>query len=218
MAKLQVFAGAALLALIAFSPSAAAENTELLTGEPLVQSLRAGGLNVYFRHAQTNWSQSDRVAQPEDWTSCDPSRVRQLSDEGRQQARQIGDAIRALGIPVGEIVASPYCRTVETASEMGLGAVEPTTDIINLRVARFFGGQASVVATARARLAQPPPEGTNRILVAHGNVARESTPVYPSEAEGVIFLPDGTDGFKVVGRLTPDDWTELAQTYGQAKP
>ena len=218
MIKLRAYAGAALLTLMSFGWSAAAENTELLSDEPLIQALRAGGLNVYFRHARTNWSQSDQIAQPEDWTSCDPSRVRQLSDEGREQARQIGEAIRALGIPVGEIVASPYCRTVETAREMGLGKVEPSTDIINLRVARFFGGQASVVATARARLAQAPPEGTNRILVAHGNVARESTPVYPSEAEGVIFQPDGRGGFKVLGRLTPDQWTELAKTYAQAKP
>ena len=216
MRKLQTFVGAAVLTLMAFGSTAA--ETELLTGEALVEALRAGGLNVYFRHARTNWSQSDQIGQPEDWNSCDPSRVRQLSEEGRQQARQIGEAIRALDIPVGEIVASPYCRTVETAREMGLGAVEPSTDIINLRVARFFGGQAAVVATARARLAEPPPGGTNRILVAHGNVARESTPVYPSEAEGVMFQPDGTGGFRVVGRLRPEDWAELVHTYGQSKP
>ena len=37
----------------------------------------------------------------------DPTTQRNLSDDGRDQARQLGRAIRRLGIPVGTVLASP---------------------------------------------------------------------------------------------------------------
>jgi hypothetical protein len=179
-------------------------------GDELVAALHRGGHNIYFRHAATDWSQRDRVQRDGDWTSCDAARMRQLSDKGRATARSIGASIRTVGIPVGEILASPYCRTLETARLMGLGAVQPSTDVINLRVADRFGGAQAVIATARRLLASAPAEGTNRFIVAHGNLARDATPVYPDEAEAVVFRPDGKGGFRVIGRLTPAQWEQLA--------
>jgi broad specificity phosphatase PhoE len=190
-----------------------AQNGARLSGEPLVRALRQGGYNIYFRHAATDWSQSDHVREAGDWTSCDPARIRQLSDQGRKTARAVGDAIRALSIPVGRVLASPYCRTVETATLMNLGNVETTIDVMNMRVAEYFGGRSAIVKTARARLATPPASGTNTVIVAHGNVARDSTPVYPGEAEGVVFRPDGNGDFSVVARVSPQEWTRLANEF-----
>ena len=190
-----------------------AQNGARLSGEPLVRALRQGGYNIYFRHAATDWSQSDRVREAGDWTSCDPARIRQLSDQGRKTARAVGGAIRALGIPVGRVLASPYCRTVETATLMDLGNVETTIDVMNMRVAEYFGGRSAIVKTARARLATPPASGTNTVIVAHGNVARDSTPVYPGEAEGVVFRPNGSGGFSVVARVSPEEWARLANEF-----
>ena len=180
-----------------------------LSGPELLAALRDGGYNLYFRHAATDWSQHDRVRQDGDWTSCDGMRMRQLSDSGRETARAVGAAIQTLRIPVGEVLASPYCRTLETAQLMGLGTVQPTTQVINLRVADRFGGTQAVIASARHLLATAPAGGTNRVIVAHGNVARDATPVYPDEAEAAIFRPDGQGGFEVVGRLTPAQWSAL---------
>lgn len=194
--------------------------TATAAGEPtaedvaLVESLREGGYNIYFRHAETEWSQSDHVQKPGDWTSCDPEQARQLSNRGRESARLIGRSIKALGIPVERVLASPYCRTVETAQLMALGPVETTTDIINMLISHFFGGREAIVATARKRLSTAPKPGFNVVLVAHGNVAREATPAYPDEAEGIVFLPDGNGGFAVAGRLTPDAWEQLAESLG----
>lgn len=190
--------------------SAGAQDAAALTGNALVQALRTGGYNLYFRHAETDWSQQDRVNNSGDWTSCEPSRIRQLSDAGRETARSVGRAIRALGIPVGEVLASPYCRTVETATLMDLGPVQPSTDIMNLRAAQYFGGREAIVKRARARLAAPPAPGSNTVLVAHGNVARAATQVYPGEGEGIVFLPGG-DKFTFIGRLTPAQWQKLAE-------
>ncbi len=90
-------------------------------------------------------------------------------------AKAIGDAIRALGIPIGRVLASPYCRTVETASLLYLGEVTTTTDVMNTRVATYFGGTEAIAARARQRLSTPPPAGSNTVLVAHGNVLRAAT-------------------------------------------
>jgi len=183
-------------------------------GSALVSALRGGGYNIYFRHAATDWSADDHVAQAGDWTSCDATRMRQLSPAGRETSREIGAAIRALGIPIGRVFASPYCRTVETARQMALGLVEPTTDIMNLRVAEFFGGASAIAERARRRLATVPTAGSNTVLVAHGNVLRTATSVYPAEAEAIVFQPDGGGGYALVARISPPEWTRLAAELG----
>lgn len=197
-----------LLALVTGATLAAAPPQ--LDDTALVAALRSGGYNIYFRHVATDWSQSDRVDKRDDWLDCDATRMRQLSAAGRDDARAIGSAMRKLAVPVGEVLASPYCRTMETARLMDVGEVQPSTDVMNLRSASYFGGRAAIVATAQRLLSTLPPDGTNRVIVAHGNVAREATPVYPGEGEGVVFEPDGKDGFRLVGRLTPADWQRLA--------
>lgn len=196
------------LLLVVFPAPAA----ETLAGESLVRALRDGGYNIYFRHAQTDWSQQDRIEEEGDWKSCDPSRARQLSEAGRATARAIGEAIRALDIPVGRVLASPYCRAVDTARLMELGPVETTTAVMNMRAAEYVGGRDTVIETARELLSTPPPAGANTVVAAHGNVARAATPVYPGEAEGVVFRPEGNGEFSFIGRLTPEQWTELAAT------
>ena len=196
------------LLLCLLAPPAAMAAETLLDDAALLQALRAGGHNIYFRHVATDWSLSDDVREPGDWRSCDPARMRQLSDAGRADARTIGAAFRQLEIPVGEVLASPYCRTVETAELMQIGDVVETMQVMNLRSASYVGGRASVVAEAQALLASPPPSG-NRVISAHGNVAREATPVYPGEGEAVVFEPDGEGGFILRGRIPVGDWARL---------
>ena len=188
----------------------AAEQTTMLSGQDLIQALRRGGYTLYFRHEATDWSQMDRIQKSNDWLSCDVSRIRQLSAAGRQSAVTTGRAIQSLAIPIGSVFASPYCRTVETAKLMGLGKVKPTNDVINMRVADYFGGRPAVVITARKLLAQPPPINFNTLIVAHGNVARASTSIYPGEGEGIVFEPHDASGFRFIGRISSSEWQILA--------
>jgi hypothetical protein len=189
---------------------AGAQEPAVLAGEALVEALRAGGYNIYFRHVATDWSQED-VEQDSDWASCDARRMRQLSASGRETARRIGAAMRALRIPVGRVLASPYCRTVETAALMDLGPVSATADVMNLRVAGHHGGREVIAGRAQALLAAPPAPGTNTVIAAHGNVALEATGVYPGEGEGIVFAPTAGGGFEFVGRITPAQWQALAR-------
>ena len=96
--------------------------------DPLVGRLRAGGLTLYFRHAVTDQSRQDDPS-PD---LSDRSTQRNLSDVGRRQATAIGEAIRALAIPIGPVLASPYARAVETGElAFGPGRVRGTRDLLN---------------------------------------------------------------------------------------
>lgn len=202
--------GALVLIAIAAPGAPAGE----LEGKALVEALRGGGFNIYFRHAATDWGQEDRVERAGDWTSCDPAEMRQLSSQGRATARRIGDAIGALGVPVAKVLSSEYCRAWETARLMDLGPVTQTRDIMNMRVVAYVGGRDAVVRRARRVLAQPPPAGANVVVVGHGNLMRAATGAYASEGGSGVYAPrSGSErGFELVARLSADDWTRLADS------
>lgn len=165
----------------------------------LVENLKQGGFNLYVRHAATDWSQRDNISTYGDWVSCDPTKIRQLSEEGRRDARALGDALRSLNIRLGQVFASPYCRTMETAKLISGRGAEPTTDLMNLRSQTFVGGREVIIARARQRLSRAPAAGVNNLFVAHGNLGRATIGVSLGEGEVVIVLPRGKGQFDVIG-------------------
>src|SRR5205085_8745599 len=98
---------AAFGALAPVAVAAATSATAPLQGHALGDALRRGGYVLYFRHTSTDFGQSD-----ETMTSFeDCNAQRNLTDKGRDEARAIGAAIQRDRIPVGDVLASPYCRT-----------------------------------------------------------------------------------------------------------
>ena len=191
--------------------------TGSLPDAALIEALRAGGYNIYFRHAATDWGQDDRVELTGDWTSCDPAEMRQLSSQGRATARRIGDIIRALGVPVAKVLSSEYCRAWETARLMDLGPVTKTRDIMNMRVLAYVGGRDAVIRRAQRVFAQPPAEGANVVIVGHGNLMRAATDAYAGEGGSGVYAPrpGSEQGFELVARLSPDDWMRLAASMNE---
>jgi len=59
-----------------------------------------------------------------------PDAERPLTDKGREQARAVGAALKALGVELDACLASPKLRAVETARIAceQLGGVEPTLE------------------------------------------------------------------------------------------
>src|SRR5258705_6667240 len=76
-----------------------------------LRSLREGGYVFYLRHASTDFSRND--ASMKSYEDC--ASQRNLTDKGRGEARAIGEHVKRLGIPIGTVLASPFCRTMETA-------------------------------------------------------------------------------------------------------
>lgn len=189
-------------ALIAL-PVAAAERE--LEGKALFAALKAGGYVIYLRHGISDLSQEDRKP----ITVGDCATQRNLSEQGRSQARAIGAAFKTLGIPVGSVTSSPFCRTADTA-KLAFGSVQPVAALYYT-----FGLPKEAVSKAGAELkkelSSPPDAGKNRIIVGHVTNIREVAGVWPkTEGGGIVFKPLG-DGFRVVGSFT------AAELIGAAK-
>src|SRR4051794_7719538 len=83
-----------------------------LKGEALIDALKGGGYTLLFRHAAREpnvMELTDKIVM------SDCSTQIPLAGLGRAQAQSAGEAMRQLGIPLGETIASPFCRTMETA-------------------------------------------------------------------------------------------------------
>ena len=180
----------------------AADGAPPLAGAALLDALLRGGYVLYFRHAATDFGQNDdKMTGYED---C--AQQRNLTDRGRADARAIGAAIKALHIPVTTVLASPFCRTRETA-ELVFGHATPD--------ARVRGGPATTDDPARyaqlkALLSTPVPAGTNTAIVSHGNPFRAlAGPPYLAEGEMAVIEPRGREGFRIVGKVAPDAWSSL---------
>ena len=171
-----------------------------LTGDALVEALQDGGLVLYLRHAATDDDAADGL--PTD----DCSRQRGLTDAGRQQAREIGAAIRSLDIPIGRVLASPYCRTVDTAS-LAFGKVERSEAL--LPIPRGADGEERGKAQLRELLSDEPDDG-NTVLVGHVTNLRLAVDATPEEGGAVVLRPDGDGRFLLIGEIAPGAWQRLA--------
>lgn len=173
-----------------------------LEGAALARALRAGGLTLYFRHTATDFSRGD--ANMTSYEDCATQRL--LSDAGRVQARAIGEHIRALAIPVGEVLASPFCRTMDTGRLM-FGRATASVAV------RGYAGTDAARADYRALdalLATAPAAGTVRAITGHGNPFRAiAGPPHLAEGEAAVIKPLG-DRWVVVARIAPDGWSALA--------
>ena len=69
----------------------------------LIDRLRQGGLNIFFRHAITPGNDPSKFNPPSERPNDCSAGSRQLSDEGREQSRRIGTRIKELDIPLGEV-------------------------------------------------------------------------------------------------------------------
>ena len=172
-----------------------------LEGAALVRALRAGGLTLYFRHTATDFSQDDRAMGA--YEECRTQR--NLSDEGRRQARAIGEAIRRLGLPVGEVIASPFCRTMETGRLM-FGRAEASTVVRGYEGTNAAGADYGALV---ALLSSAPRAGTLRMITSHGNPFRAiAGPPHLEEGEAAVLKP-AEGRFVVIARIRRGDWAAL---------
>lgn len=185
-------------------------------GKVPVEELRRGGYVIVFRHGETDRSLLPREQRkpepsPMDLANCDMQA--KLTENGREDARAIGGAFRTLGIPVGQVLASGYCRTMETA-RLAFGRAEASDMLLHPAYLPPLGAQVPPPYPQRREalkqvLATLVPIGTNTVLVSHGEIFRDLIGSEGATGEGLIFKPDGQGGFTLVARVLPKAW--LAQ-------
>lgn len=163
--------------------------------EAVWRLLQGGGQVVLIRHALT----TPGVGDPEGMSLSDCTTQRNLSDEGRAHARTLGDALRTRGVPVGEVLSSPWCRCIET-SKLVLGR-DP---VIEPSLGNLFGRPErsdAQVAALRPRVSRRPTGGNNTVMFSHGSTILALTGVSPDTSEMVVLTPSGGGRFTVAGRL-----------------
>ena len=201
-----------LLGLLALAGCATGPTQPPSSLPSLGDALRAGGNVIYMRHMTADVGRDVQGA-GEWWKKCGEGH-RMLSDKGRADAVQVGEAIRRLRIPISEVRCSEYCRAVETARLLSVG--DPTID------ARLNGwpvwkaadpehGLQRLSQGTRDLLAARPARG-NGLLVSHKqDFSDPADPVLADLKDGecAVFIPDGRGGFALRGRIKVEDWAAL---------
>jgi phosphohistidine phosphatase SixA len=183
------------------APGRSALPARPISGQQLLSELRKGGYVIYFRHTSTDFSRDDSRSTSDD--DCDNQRP--LTDKGREEARQIGAAFRELKIPVSQVLASPRCRTMETAM-LAFGRADKADEarggLVRDSDPQRYGGLRQLLST-------PPQPGTNLVIASHGNpfYATAGAP-YLAEGEAAVVRPLGKD-FEIVARVKHDVWRTL---------
>jgi broad specificity phosphatase PhoE len=171
--------------LAAWAPAAA-------YAEDVWEALRAPGSVVVLRHSYAPGS-----FDPPDAKLDDCSTQRNLDDNGRAQARRVGEAFRAHGITVGRVRSSPRCRCLDTA-RLAFGNVEPW-DVLQgaLRDGELRRRLLIPVKQAIADHRDVAP----LVLVTHGSVVSDLTGL-DVRMGAFVVLRRGADGaHAVVGQL-----------------
>jgi broad specificity phosphatase PhoE len=159
---------------------------------PLWQALRSGGHVALIRHALAPGG-----GDPTDMTIGDCTTQRNLSEEGRAQARRIGALFRANGIAAASVFSSQWCRCLETARLMALGAV---TEAPLLNSLHNRASEADVRSRAtRAWIAAQDP-ARPLVLVTHQANISALVDAFPSSGEIIVVRWDRGD-WTLTGRI-----------------
>jgi hypothetical protein len=162
-----------------------------------IETLRQGGQVVYMRHADRARGAKEtlsRFSTPAEYNDC--RRQRNLTSEGRRQAVELGENMRKLGVPVGQVYANAQCRTRDTAMlAFGFAKVDP--NIFDL-------------AHVQMLFSRPQARATNTIIVGNDYQLRELTGVDLDVGEMALIKPNGQGGFTVTARLDLEDWDDAA--------
>ena len=170
----------------------------------LLATMKAGGYVLYFRHLETRHDQEDR--QPVDLNDC--AAQRNLSADGRQNGVVIGRQFLASGLRFSEVLASPFCRTRDTARLLA-GRERADADLF-FAIALPDNARREKGQRLRALLAKPPAPGTNTLIVGHTANLQEAVGLWP-KPEGVayVFKPGRTGELNPVARIAPEVWKQL---------
>jgi broad specificity phosphatase PhoE len=160
--------------------------------------LRRGGLVLLMRHGATGAGLGD----PPGYRLDDCATQRNLSEEGRAQARRVGERLRREKVPIARVYTSPWCRCRETAT-LAFGRAEDWEPLSS--VFDFPQRDAEFTERVRKRIAGYASRnpGGNVVMVTHNVNVAALTRLSIAPAEIVVVRPDGCCGLRALERLGP---------------
>jgi phosphohistidine phosphatase SixA len=169
------------LALLCCTLLAVQASQAVVPQADLLSALKSGGHVLLLRHAQT----TPGVGDPPNFKLDDCGTQRNLSDEGRAQAKRIGEALRTSGIRFARTLTSQWCRCRDTATLISDAAdrVEAFPALNSFFDNRMDEPKQTAAVKAKAKTLR---RSETWLLVTHQVNITSLTGVVPSMGEGVV--------------------------------
>jgi len=181
---------AAALAALACSLAWAGDDARLWA------KLRQGGHVLLMRHASTGTS----LADPPGFRIDDCATQRNLSEAGRDEARRVGERLRAERVPISQVFTSPWCRCRDTALA-AFGRAEAWAPLSSVFDAPERDGEYTERVKKRVGTYSSRDMKGNVVMVTHNVNIASLTKLSVAPGEIVVVRPDGCCGLRVEGRL-----------------
>ena len=134
---------------------------------------------IFLRHAL-----APGLGDPSDFIKEDCSTQRNLNEEGRSQARLLGDYLKKSNIRFSEILTSEWCRCIDTAKELDLGQWETFSGLNSF----FQGHEKKYYVMDKLRKKLDSLKSSDLVLfVTHQVVITEITGEVPRSGEMVLY-------------------------------
>lgn len=156
-------------------------------------ALRDGNAFAIMRHAL-----APGTGDPANLTLGDCSTQRNLSEEGREQSRRIGQQFRDNGMNKAYIYSSEWCRCMETAELLNIGkvnALQPLNSFFRFRERREPQTKALKTWLTENKAKTP------LVLVTHMVNIYALTNTFTTSGEIVVVRPEADGNLTVLGTL-----------------
>ena len=160
----------------------------------LVKHMQSGHVVLMVRHAL-----APGIGDPENFTLGDCATQRNLSEAGREQARAMGNWLRAQGIEQVKLYSSQWCRCLDTARLMQLGPVTPLP-MLNSFFRRPEDREPRLSAL-RQFMAEKPGPGELIIMVTHQVTISGITGRWTDSGQGQLLRPTREGDIEWLGEV-----------------
>jgi phosphohistidine phosphatase SixA len=157
--------------------------------------LREGGLVIAFRHAL-----APGTFDPPQFKLGDCSTQRNLSDEGRAQARRMGQWLAARQLAPAQVRSSPWCRSMDTA-QLAFGRAQAWAALGSPRGASETTNGESLRALQAALAAASRQPGRFEAWVTHQFLLSSLVGTFTQTGEGLLLRSAADGRPQVLARL-----------------
>ena len=171
----------------------------------LAQRLKQGGFIFYFRHAQRQkWDSVMAFDVFETAQGIDATRQSYydavcLTPQGKEEGKMIGAIMAYANVPIGRVESSPSCRARQTA-QFAFGRIDKMNiAFVHTPVTNATNAPRFEQALREALTHIPIAEGTNTVVVAHGNTLNNNPKIFKAGHE-FLGEPLQETGFYVIAR------------------
>tara|TARA_B100000963_G_scaffold283203_1_gene251882 strand:- start:1452 stop:2009 length:558 start_codon:yes stop_codon:yes gene_type:complete len=145
----------------------------------LIDQLEDGEKLIFIRHAYAPGS-----GDPDNFNLNDCSTQRNLSNEGRNQAKNIGEFLKKNKIKIEKVISSEWCRCKDTSS-LAFGSFETKRFLNSFYSSKFAKNKKSQMLDLREYI-EDFKSKKNLVLVTHYVVISEALNYAPSSGEIVV--------------------------------